>query len=60
MAITDLAQSVAENGAALRGGSPRCCVCNAVDDLPEVESAALVSLLSNPQVQNTYLGQHAA
>ena len=57
MAIADIAEAARENP---RGGSPRCCVCNALDDLPPTESAGLLELLSNPTKRYSELQEDLA
>lgn len=54
MAIADIA---AASRASSRGGPSRCCVCNALDDLPPSESAALLEVLSNPNKRYTELAE---
>lgn len=58
MAITDLAQAATEGPS--RGGPPRCAVCNALEDLPAEQSAALLALLANPNVRYVTLSEELA
>lgn len=58
MALTDIAQAVSEQKP--RGGPPRCNVCNALADLPAKQSAALLSLLANPNVRYVALSEALA
>lgn len=58
MAITDLERRSIEKPT--KGGPPRCAVCNALEDLPAEQSAALLGLLSNPNVRYVTLSEELA